>query len=528
MRKSLFLVMLLILLTGFVFAGGGGESAGEPAEGQGLIPRQGTTVNVALSENLISLDPLDQANIIGNLQNNLCLEPLVWYSNETGFVPCLATSWEHDESGTVWTFHLREGVKFHNGEEFDAEDCAVTFQRILDNKTTLNNPLQYWPVLESYEVVDKYTFRIILSEPYATVLLGMYLTPIIPNEAFEQYGTALWTDQHLIGTGPWKFVEWVDGQYCSYEKNENYWDKENYDPYYEKLIIRYIKEPSSAVASHIAGDVQVNMPSGGINPDMLPLYNGTGNIINMISFDSGNFMYMGFSFKEGSPFNDINVRKAFDLAIDRQAIVDNILGSGKVPNGVIVDTALGYNPDLPGYKYDPEQARQLLADSSYNGEPIVLSCNTSALKGEAVLLACSEMLNAVGFNTSVEVVEVATLSSMRRTGDYDVFMVANMYAGNDPGSVLTLRILNDGHHSFYRNDEMFSLIDASNKEVDEAKRIEMIQEIAAMIDEEHAPHTALFQMHLNYAADKGVVGLEGLYDDWFNIKYIDFDPNASV
>ena len=92
MKRLSLMLSLLVLFAGFAFAGGSGESADVQTGVQAIVPRQGTTVNVALSENLISLDPLDQANIIGNLQNNLCLEPLVWYSNETGFIPCLATS----------------------------------------------------------------------------------------------------------------------------------------------------------------------------------------------------------------------------------------------------------------------------------------------------------------------------------------------------------------------------------------------------------------------------------------------------
>lgn len=489
-------------------------------------PRGGKTLTVAFSENVVNIDPLDQSNMIGSLQNNMYIEPLVFYSSVGGYVPCLATSWESNEDGTEWTFHLREGVYFHNGEEFDSADCAVTFQRILDNLTTLNNPLQYWPSLIGYEVIDKYTFKIILSEPQSAILASLYLTPILPNEAFEEYGTKLWTDQHLVGTGPWKFVQWIDGQYIEFEKNENYWDKENYDPYYDRIIFRYTKEPASTVASHIAGDIQLNISSGGINPDILPLYKGTEDIINMISFDSGQEMYVGFSCKEGSPFADKKVREAFDYAIDRQSIIDNIIGSGKVPNGVITDTVDGYNPDLQGYTYDPEKAKQLLAESSYNGEEITLMCNTSLLKGEAIMLAMSEMLNAVGFNTNVQVVEVAVLNNVRKTGDYDVFAVAWMFAASDPGQFLTLRVMNDGHHTFYQNEELNDLIAQSNKEMDPEKRAELVRQCAQIMDEEHAPYSAFAQLRITYAADKGIVGLEGLYDDWFTLKYVDYDPTA--
>ena len=221
---------------------------------------------------------------------------------------------------------------------------------------------------------------------------------------------------------------------------------------------------------------------------------------------------------------DKKVREAFDYAIDRQAIIDNIIGSGKVPNGVITDTIDGYNPDLQGYTYDPEKARQLLAESSYNGEEITLMCNTSLLKGEAIMLAMSEMLNAVGFNTNAQVVEVAVLSNVRKTGDFDVFAVAWMFAAADPGQFLTLRVMNDGHHTFYKNEELNDLIAQSNREMDPEKRAALVRECARIMDEEHAPYSAFAQLRITYAADKGIVGLEGLYDDWFTLKYVDFDP----
>ena len=521
-------IILAILMVLSVFAGCASDkpTTSETVTADGFQPRAGKIVNVGLSENLISLDPLDQANIIGNMQNNLIYEPMVWYDGVGGFEPCLAESWEYNEDGTVWTFHLRQGVKFHNGEAFDANDVACTFQRIMDNIDALNNPLQYWPALESFRIVDQYTFEFTLSEPYATVLLSTYFTPIIPDEAYAELGDKLWLEQNCYGTGPWIFDEWIDGQYCHYLKNEDYWDKENYDSYYDELYLRYITEPSSLVANHIAGDIQVNCSSSGINPDMLALYTGTENTIDLLTMASGVHHYIGFSFKEGSPFNDPDVRKAFNSAIDRQAIVDNIMGGGKVPNSIIMSTDLGYNSEIDGYTYDPELAKELLANSSYNGETIELACNVSALKGEAVLLAISDMLNSVGFNTTVSVVEVATLSDMRKTGEYDTFMVANMHAANDPGNTLTFRILNDGHHGFYEDEELFELIRQSNAEVDPDKRTALIQEIASVMDVNNAPHTAICQMDITYAADKGVTDLELYSDGWMNLKHINFDPSA--
>jgi len=523
MKKITILALLILIGGSLVFAGGSEEVKSVTT---GTVARQGKTVYVGLSENLISLDPLDQANIIGNMQANLVCEPLVWYNDDDGsYSPLLAESWDVSADGLTWRFYLRKGVKFHNGEDFTSADCAITYQRVLDNKKTLRGPLSYWAELDSYKVIDDYTFEIKMASPYATVLMSVWMTPILPDQEFGKYGTKLWTEHKLIGTGPWMFQEWVDGQYCAYNKNTNYWNKANYDSYYDKLVLRYITEPSTLVASHLTGDINVNIASGGINPDMLQLYKGSDDKIQMISFPSGTYLYIGFSYKDGSPFRDENVRAAFNYAIDRQAIVKNILGGGKVPNSIIVEPCIGFNPDVPVFEYNPTKAEELLKKSSYKGQRIELTCNTSTIKGEAILLAVSEMLNKVGFNTYVSVVEVATLANVRATGDYDAFMVTNMHLANDPGTCLTFRILNDGHTSFYKDDKLLDLIKKSNVEVDVEKRTNLLKEVALEMNKQHGPHTPIAQVQLNYAADKGIYGMELYASGWFNIKHINFDPN---
>lgn len=471
-----------------------------------IEPRRGKTFSMAISENLLTLDPLDQTNTPGSVTIANIFEPLIWmWDPKEPFRPCLAESWEHSDDGLTWTFKLRKGVKFHNGEEFNADDCACTFQRILDEKDTIAVALQQWGSLEGYEVIDPYTFAIKLSEPNASILIAVGYTYIMPNEAYAKYGDKLWLDRHLIGTGPWLFEEWVDDQYCHYKKNPDYWNKANYDSYYDELYVYYILEPAAAIASHLAGDIQAFMPPGGLNPDLISMYDGARDKIDMLEVPSSTYHYIGFSFKEGSPFNDINVRKAFNCAIDRKTICDDILkGTAKVPNSIIVDTCIGYNPDFQ-YTYDPEAAKKYLKESSYKGEKIMLSCNTSALKGEAILLAISDMLNKVGFNTSSEVVECATLSDMRKTGDYDAFLVLCGHVANDPSAnVLIPRILKDFHHSFYVNEELFEMIRQQSAELDTEKRAEIIRRIAKKMDDEQGPHTAICQFVLNYPVDKGV------------------------
>lgn len=487
------------------------------------------TVNIAMSENATSLD----MHILDNLGNTcivqMCMEGFVGLYEEDGetkYKPLLATDWEISEDGTEWTLHLREGVKFHNGEPFDSADAACTFKRLLDNRDTLNVAASNLTFLEGYEVVDDYTFKLKLNAPTPEniVLYGLSRAFIVEDTAWEAEGEGYITKQLMYGTGPWIFQEWIDGEYAYYIKNEDYWD-ENYDSYFDDAYLRFITEESTGISSLLAGDIDLYARTTGYATENLALFEGHEDI-ELISTDLWTVLYMGFQCKEGSVFNDINVRKAFSMAIDRQSIVDYVMGRGQVTNGFIVSGVLGYDENLPPYEYDPEQAAELLKASGYNGEPIVISSNTGTPQSSEVLQVIVEMEKAVGFNISMEVVESATLLEMRTSGNYDVFMVNVQYEGADPSNVLTQRVVNDYHTSNYVNEELNRIIVASNSELDPEARNELLKQANDIIRNEYAPQCALTQQAETIGQYKGITGVSYFQSGAFNFVYIDWAPEA--
>jgi ABC-type transport system substrate-binding protein len=481
-------------------------------------------VNIAISENILELDPHNVSNLPSIAAVRMMFDQLVDSDHEGNYTPNLATSWETSKDGLTWTFKLRKGVKFHNGEEFNSADVVATFQRLIDNPK-LATASTYWPVLTGVKAVDAETVSIMLKEPFGSTLYSLSNTYIIPDQAWKEMGTKLWTEQKCYGTGPWKLEKWIDGQSTHYVKNNEYWG--DFRSYYDEVYFKHILEPSSAVAAHLSGTVNAYIAAGGISTDMLPLYKGSEKKIELKAIESGSFQYMGFQMKEGSTFADYNARKAFELAIDRELIVKTVLGGGKVPNGIIVDTAMGYDAKQEPYKYDLELAKEYLAKSSYKGEPIVLSSNTSTLKAEQTLLAISEMVNKAGFKTTVKIVENATLADMRATGKYDVFMVTNMHPGGDPYAHLNMRILKDAHKSGYKNDELNNLIIKSNQEADPKVRAGYFTQINSIIRKESGPHTAIDQLKTTQAVDYGVTGLKLYKDGYFNYRWVTYDPNLA-
>lgn len=483
-------------------------------------------VTLAISENAITLDPLDINNLGSHIIIDFVYEPLVLRTTEATYKPWLAESWEFSDDGTEWTMHLREGVKWHNGDDFTSADVVTTFQRLLDHKDELACAITNWKNLVGVEAIDDLTVKIILSDASAATLLSFAYTRIIPAKAFAEHGLNLFTDQIMTGTGAWLWDKWVDGQYAHFYKNENYWNKEEFDSYYDEAYVRHVLEASTAVAGHLSGDLNANISVGGINKDLLSLYEGSEDRIQLLTIDTSGYQYLGLQLKEGSPFTDINTRKAFDYAIDRQSIVDNVLGGGLVPRSIMTKGTLGYDESLPEYEFNPELAKEYLAKSTYAGEPIVLSSNTSTLKSEEILLAISDMVNQVGFNTTINIVENATLLDMRKSGNYDVFMVSTMHDGGEPSlNVLTNRILNDVHHSSYVNEELNELIRVSNKNLDLVSRLEQLKEIGKMIRDESAPHLPIAQLQATYAADWGITGLDLFPDGTMRLCFVNFDPS---
>jgi len=475
------------------------------------------TLSVALSENLVTLDPHHANNAPGYQPRNMCFDMLVESDHEGNYTPSLAESWEFSEDGTQITFHLRQGVKWHDGTDFTSADVVTTFQRLIDDRT-LNISSIYWSLLTGVEASDDYTATITLSESYAPVMSSLSVTAIIQKAQWDAEGVEAFNKQQFVGTGPWVFDEWVDGQYIHVTKNENYWG--DFDSYYDDVYLRIVLEASTAIAAHLNGDVQAYIASSGISSDNLGLYAGSEEKIEMVHINTGTVQYFGLQCGEDSVFHDKNVRLAFAHAIDRQSIADYIFGGeASVCDSFAVESVIGYTEDAAHYEYDPDLAKSYLEQSDYNGEAIVLSSNTGTQKSQESLLAVSEMLNGVGFNSTVEIVETATLTDMRATGDYDVFMVASMQENGEPYKYLNQRILNDAHHSFFVDEELNSLIRQSNSEMDAAARRELLEQCVVLLSEDLV-HMPLVRLASTYAVDYGVQGI-GLYQDGlFNFKYV--------
>jgi peptide/nickel transport system substrate-binding protein/oligopeptide transport system substrate-binding protein len=296
----------------------------------------------------------------------------VQFDANLNVVPCIAKSWEASRDGLVWTFHLRQGVKFHHGREVHADDFVYSFTRILDPRTASPRAWLFERVqgaakfrageaerVEGLQALDPYTLQITLSQPYAPFvnLLGMAQAQVVPREEVQRLGAEF--GRRPIGTGPFRFVNWVTGEEITLEANEAYFEGR---PFLDHLHYRIITNYQNILTEFAKGaleDVDLTLTSQEGTPlSSDPRFNFVRKPLLTTAFLWLNTAH--------DPLNKREVRRAINYAIDREAMVSTIRQNRHVPaRGILPRGMPGYNPDLAGYAYDPSRARQLLAEAGY-------------------------------------------------------------------------------------------------------------------------------------------------------------------
>jgi len=288
-------------------------------------------------------------------------EPLL-YANPPGseedFTPCLAESWEVSDDGMTWTFNLREGVTFHDGEPFNAE--AVKYSVEATQEMDLGAAYIWYPV-EQINVVDEYTVEMVCSYPaaldrVATSMYGAWMFSPATKGQSEDW----WNEPNTAGTGPYKLVSYTPNDETVFEAYEDYWG--GWDAgQAEKVVMQYVDEPATQRQMLEAGEVDF---ADAISRDAVPSMEKNENV-KILDIPSVQNMVVLFNTKN-PPLDDVNVRQALSYATNYEdilAVATN--GYGKVARGPIPYTLYPYDPDTPQYTYDPEKARQMLADAGH-------------------------------------------------------------------------------------------------------------------------------------------------------------------
>ncbi|HEX7039601.1 MAG TPA: ABC transporter substrate-binding protein [Trueperaceae bacterium] len=395
--------------------------------------------------------------------------------------PDLAESWEVSEDGTVYTFHLRQGVQFHGGYgEMTADDVVFTFQRQLDD------PESSWYSLltgiTSVEAVDDYTVRITLSEPQPSFLRNVIAYRpglIVSRAAVEERGEAF--AQQPIGTGPYSFVELNENDEVVLAANDEYYMG---PPDFASVTFVHVGEETVVAAALESGELDAAYTRG--NPEVAQQLLNSDTIEAVTVVEYYNLMQVQFG-PGYEPVQDVRVRQALAHAIDKSLITSFLPGLDQPADVMRPSQVAGGTDDVPTYPFDPERARQLLTEAGYpNGFDMTLMFQMREPE-TTIAQILAESWQAIGVNVTLEGLDATTAFDRRESGDFDVTFSATSRFG-DPDLFFT-----DVFHSesippngsnFFHYDGADELIEQARGELDEERREQLYHELQAKLMEE--------------------------------------------
>jgi len=404
---------------------------------------------------------------------------------------------------TTWEFPLRKGVKFHNGVTMTAKDVKFTFDRTLDPQTkTFFYP--FISTIKEVKIIDDYTIQIITNGPDPLLLKRLSFSLFIfPADLFKEKGAEAFF-QHPIGTGAFKFVSWTRNDRMVFEANEAYWDG---PPKVKRLIFRPVPEVATRLAELQTGNADIITS---IPPFLVSQVKDSANA-TVQSIPSGRVMFLYINCLADGPLKDKRVRQALNYAIDKKAIIDNILkGSGIQMAVNLTPLHFGYDSTLKPYPYDPGKAKKLLAEAGYaSGLKLVFNTPSGRyILDKEVSQAIAGMLNAVGIQTDMKVHEWGTYTQIL-TGKklQDIGFIGWSLVLSDADSTFFPYFTPESVFSYYSTPALKDKIIKARTMLDEKKRLEIYKQIQREIYEE-APLVYLYQQIDHYGVAKRVKGFQ--------------------
>ncbi|MDF2432556.1 MAG: peptide/nickel transport system substrate-binding protein [Mucilaginibacter sp.] len=400
-----------------------------------------TVFNINLDEGLSSLDPAFSRNLYTIWMDNQLYNGLVQIDDSLKNRACVAKTWEISPDGTLYTFHLRNDVYFHDdalfkngkGRKAVAADFVYSFGRLIDPKVASSGSWIFSDKVEgknAFVAINDTTFQVKLKQPFPP-FLSMLTAPycsVVPHEVVDFYGKDF--RQHPVGTGPFKFKYWKEGEVLVFLKNEHYWEKDKDGtgiPHLDAIRATFIGDKQTAFMEFISKKLDfLNDIDGSYRDDILTKsgkitqkYKGkfilsTGPYLNTIYL--GMLVDSSLAIVKCSPLKELKIRQAINYAIDKQKMIKylrNSMGTagsaGFVPMGMP-----GFNAkEVKGYTYNPDKARQLLKEAGYpdgnNLPPIVLHTTVGY---RSLIEYVQGQLDRIGIKTSVEITQGASLREL--------------------------------------------------------------------------------------------------------------------
>ena len=401
---------------------------------------------------------------------------LVHHDADINAIPGLAETWSVADDGLTWTFNLRKDVAFHDGSPFTAKDVIFSFDRLAKVINSPSSFEKFLRLIDDVTVVDNHTLIIRAKSSSPLLLNDLEQIAIVPAHLGLQQADAYNTGSAMIGTGPYKYLEWKRGDRVVLTANTDYWGKK---PIWDKVTLKALTNNTSRTSALLAGDVDVIsfVPTVDIKrlktDERVTVQQRAGNRLLYYHLDQQSRpspMVRGLDGEplEKNPLADSRVRKALSKAIDRDVIVERIMdGVGIAASQLMADSFLGTNPDLKVEPYDPEGAKKLLTEAGYpNGFGLTVHGPNNRYPNDAkVVQATAQMLTRVGINAKVE-----TFPKNVYFGKASGLEFSMMLVGSSANSVLEMQTyilnshnkdeglgaVNRGRYSNAKHDELLA------------------------------------------------------------------------
>ena len=459
-----------------------------------LADKASGTLNVAFTKELENVDSYFNSSREGVVMQRAVWDGLIYRDPVTNeYVGNLATDWEWIDDTTI-EFTLREGVTFHNGEPFTADDVVFTVGYVADEANGAKTQRNVnW--MESAEKIDDYTVRIHLKEAFpAAIEFLSGPVSIYPDEYYAEAGPQ-GMGLKPVGTGPYEVVEVVPGQHFVLEAYEGYHDSPKGRPSIERIDIRTIPDVNTQMAELFSGSLDLiwQVPADQAERlaamDQFTVSNESTMRIGYLAMDAA-----GRSDPD-NPFTDKLVRQAVNHAINRQELVDALLkGRSEVVWTACYPSQFGCAQDVKHYDYDPEKARALLAEAGY---PDGFETEFYAYRDPQYAEAIVSYLNAVGIRTDYRMLQYSALRELNMDGEVPIsFQTWGSYSIND-ASAITSQFFKHGDLDDARDDEVLADLDVADSSTDDAVRKENYRAALQRIAEE-AYWAPMFSYNTNY------------------------------
>jgi oligopeptide transport system substrate-binding protein len=492
--------IIALLCGGLAILAVGCTDKGHPdkkqAESTTSTNKYGGVYRKPLRQEPLTLDPALITGVFAASVAQQIFDGLVQFDADLNVIPSIASSWSASHDGLTWTFHLRQGVKFHNGREVTADDFVYSFTRMLDPKTKSPRTWLFERVqgageflageaarVEGLRAVDDYTLQIILSQPYAPFIsiLGMAQAKVVPREEVERLGDQF--GRQPIGTGPFRFGDWAAGKEINLQANDTYFEGRPFLDHLTYLIFMGADRQT----------ILAEFEAGRLEDARIP-FQERQRLINNPRYRFFRKPLLATLFvwlnTRDDPLRNIKVRQAINSAINRSAINRTIRQNRHVQaRGILPPGMPGYNPELVGYEYNPTRARQLLAEAGYpEGKdlpPLELwTSNVSQItvqEHEAIKRDLQQIGITVELHTAASWKEFkAEVLGKRPQAMYRSSWYADF---PDPDNFLftLFHSRSTNNYANYSNPEVDQLLEQAQREIDYFKRLQLYRQAEALI-----------------------------------------------